>query len=286
MNKQQLPLFDRVTSIKAEGYRRLAAFKFNEAEQYFGDARHAEQRDEEEITQALHACVYWQALIKQNKENPDTCSTHKLHDELRRYPFGNVPGLHQLKKTLLEYVANRLITDGQFYIDGSGSLTTADLLIELRHYKKAEKIVLQRIKKYPEENRPGYILAQIQWLSGLKGQAKINYARALLHDPCRVPNHRILFEPLQKLIMDVGTEMAPSFGWVRGVLPLVPITNLQKICSESHRRAIVCYRLLKSADRALKKRDMDACVEYRKNLKAEAPKLYDEYFALLSGRHK
>jgi hypothetical protein len=78
-----------------EGYRRLTAFRFDEAEQHFREVLHAGQ--EEEITKALHACNYWQALVRRNKEDPGTYSIDELYEEFRRYEFGNIPGLHQLK---------------------------------------------------------------------------------------------------------------------------------------------------------------------------------------------
>lgn len=283
MNDSQLPLFDWPTAVMAEGYRSLSALKFKEAEQHFRDVLHAGQGEEEEIDKALQACTHWQALVEQNRADPDACPAGKLYEELRRYEFGNVPGLHQLKEALLEYIAGHLLSDDRFYIPDRDGETVSDLLMEIRQYKKAEKVVLNKIELHPADTQLRYSLAQIQWQNKQKGEARKNYARGLLRNPCRVPSHRILYKQLISLIGDVGPEMAPAFGWVRGVLPLVSMQENVTICSESHRRAADCYRLLLRADTALKKNDMDACVEYRKKLKAEAPDLYDEYFALLSG---
>jgi len=288
MNEPQLPLFDWVTTVMSEGYRKLAAFQFDEAEEHFRDVHQADQGGEEEVDKALSASSFWRSLVEQNRENPDTFSADKIYEELRRYEFGNMPGLLQLKKALLEYIADCLISGDRFYIhiNGRGSETVTDLLMELRQYKKAEKLILHRIEHHPDDVQIRYSLAQIQWLSKQQGEARKNYARALLHDPCQVPLHRILYQQLNNLIEGVGTEMAPAYGWVRGVLPLV--LNRQEVtyCSGTHRRAVDCYRLLYQADKALKKNDLDSCVEHRKNLKAEAPELYDEYFALLTKRHK
>jgi hypothetical protein len=116
MNEPQLPLFDWVTTVMSEGYRKLAAFQFDEAEEHFRDVHQADQGGEEEVDKALSASSFWRSLVEQNRENPDTFSADKIYEELRRYEFGNMPGLLQLKKALLEYIADCLISDDRFYI--------------------------------------------------------------------------------------------------------------------------------------------------------------------------
>ncbi len=288
MNEPQLPLFDWPTSIMGEGYRRMADFRFEEAEDFFDAVRQSGQGEEEEIEKALHACNYWQAFLEKNKANPDVYPLSKLYEKFCQYPFGNNPGLHQLQEALLEYFAERLIKEGRFYIheNGAQNKTAADLLMKLRQYKKAEKITLQRIEEHPNDIQLMYLLAQIQWMNSQQGEAKKNYAKALLSNPCRVPFHRILYQSLHSLIEDVGADNAPAYGWVRGVLPLVPLDENLDACSEPHQRAVKCYRLLLEANRALKNKNIDACVKYRKKLNTEDPELYEEYFALLKSRHE
>jgi len=284
MKEPQLPLFDWPVMVMGEGYRKLAAFHFDEAEKHFNDVLQVEQGEEDEARQALHACKYWRVIFEVHKENPDNYSTGKLYKEVRQYDFENVPGLLQLKNALLEYIAGQMLSNNRFYIDGPENESVFDILIELRLNRKAESVILQQIEKDPDDVQFRYSRAQIQWLSKQKGEAKKNYARGLLLNPCRIPSHRILYKQLLTLIDDVGPEMAPLFGWVRKVLPLIHIRENLDFCSGSHRRAIDCYRLLWSADKALQNRDFEACYRYRKKLKAEVPELYDEYFALLSGR--
>jgi tetratricopeptide (TPR) repeat protein len=284
MNEPQLPLFDWSTSIMGEGYRRLAAFEFDEAAKQFSEVRFAGQGDEEEITRALGACRFWQKKMVQLTEEPGAYPISKFYNEFRNFPFGLVPGLHQLKKALLEYITECLLAGDHYFIDGSDGGTVADLLMELRRYKKAEKSLLQWIEQKPANFHLRYSLAQVQWMNKQKGEAKKNYVRGLVLNPCRVLFHRILFDQLTELIEDVGAEMAPAYGWVRHLLPLISVPDDLSFCSESHRKAVDCYRLLWSANRALQKKDYDTCYRYRTELKAAAPVLYEEYFALLSGK--
>lgn len=264
----------------------MAAFEFDEAEQNFSAVLHAEQGDEVEISNALRACKYWQTMVQQNNEEPKTCSIKELYEEFRRYEFGNIPGLHQLKDALLKYITGRVLSKNCFYINGRDGETVSDLLMELSQFNKAENVVLHRIEQQPDDIQLRYSLAQIQWLNKQKGEAVKNYTLGLLHNPCQVPLHRILYKQLKSLMEDVGAEMTPAFGWVRGILPLVYIRENPTIYSEAHQQAVDCYRLLLQADTALKKNDIDSCVEYRKKLKSTTPDLYEEYFALLSGRNK
>lgn len=286
MDDSQLPLFDWPTSVMGMGYRNLAAFKFEEAEQDFRDVHFSGQGNETEITKALNACKYWQPLVNQSKTDPENLPPDKLYKEFRCFDFENIPGLHQLAESLLRHIADRMSSEGHFYInenDKTGK-TVSDLLMELGQFNKAELTVLQKSKDQPNEFQLHYILAHIQWIIHLKGEAKKNYARALLGDPCRIPPHRILPEQLRSLIHEVGAEMAPAFGWVRGVLPLVSPPKNPEFCSKSHRKAYYCYRLLWLADKAVQNDNIENRISYRKKLKADAPNLYDEYFALLSGR--
>lgn len=288
MGDPQLPLFDWPTSVMGTGYRSLAAFNFDEAEQHFMDVHLSGQGDEAELSKARHACQYWKPLINQSKTAPDNVPTATLYKEFRRYDLDNVPGLLQFAESLLQHIANRMLSERLFYInknDKTGE-TVSDLLIELGQYKRAERAVLQRREHRPDEGQPHYILAQLQWNSHQKGEARKNYTRGLLSDPDQVPFHRLEPEELRSLIGDVGAEMAPAFGWVRGVLPLIYPPDVPEFLSDSHQKAYGCYRLLWQTDKALQNGDMEKCISCRKKLKAEIPDLYDEYFALLSGRAK
>ena len=284
MNEPQLPLFDWVTTVMSEGYRCMAEFRFDEAEEYFKEVQESDQEDEGEVNKAKMACSLWRRLLVQHRQNSDEFPTEALYKELLDFKFENVPGLHQLKKALLEYITKCFISDHRYYI--YEDITVADLLMELREYEKAEQLIIYWYEHHPDDAQIQYSLAQIQWLNKQKGEAKKNYARALLYDPCRVPFHRILYPQLKNLIEDVGAEIAPAYGWVRGVLPMVSVRQKITYCSDAHRWAENCYQLFLRADKALKKNDMDVCVEVRKKIKAEAPKLYNEYFALLSGGNK
>jgi predicted Zn-dependent protease len=280
MAKNQLPIFDRHTMIMGEGYRWLASFKFVKAAQYFEDVSHANPGTESEAEKALQACNYWQHLIRQRRESPQDQSIDEVYKKFRLYDFDSTSGLRQFKRALLEYITDRLLADDQFYINDEE--TISDLLLELQRPDKAERIVEQRLEKQHQDDQLRYCLAQIQWQNNHKGEAKKNFARALLYDPCHVPFHRIKYQALNRLIDDVGAEMAPAFGWLRGILPLVQPPENIKMCSEMHQKGVDSYKLLYLADRAAVKKNSEARLKYRKKLHNQAPELYEEYIALFN----
>ena len=284
----QLPLFNREAMILAEGYRCLAGFKISEAVQYFHDVldrmgSEPDSFEQEEARRALETCKDWQPLVLQNNHGKPDFLVHsdEIYKKFSDYDFANFSGIRQFQNALHRAITKRMLETGHFYIDKENK-TCADLLMELGRHKEAEELVLLQMEREPEDNHLYYCLAEIQWKSNKQGEAKKNYARGLLYDPCRLPDSRMVYKKLSDLIDAEGPEMAPAFGWVRGILPLVYLRNDLESCSNTHRHAMDCYRLLWSADKALQKRNMDVCFEYRKELKAKAPSLYDEYFSLLA----
>jgi len=286
-DKHQISLFSRETLILSEGYRCLSAFRFEEAKRFFNDVLTSdsdpESGDRKAAKRALKLGKYWHPLVLQKKTEPSLFQeSNSLYREFREYNFANFPGEQQFRQALLLMITDQMLEMGRFYT-GVGSVTVSDLLMELGRHKKAEEVVHQQMEVQPDDHQLYFILGQIQWQNRKKGEAKKNYTRGLLHNPCGSPSERIVFRELKKLIESEGPEMAPAFGWVRGVLLLIPPPDVVNFCSTDHRHALGCYRLLWQADRAVRNRNSEACVEYRKKLKAEAPALYDEYYALLQG---
>lgn len=275
MGNNQLPLFDRCTKILGEGYRKLAAFKFEEARRHFKDALHSGSKKDKEADGALRACKYWEPLVQGSAG-----SINSIHKKFRSYDFGPAPGMQQFQHALIEHIVDLMLKTDQFYLEDNK--TVSDLLMECYHYEKAEKVIAEEMEAHPTDSQLPYLLAQAQWQNNKSGESKKSFARALLRNPCCVPYERIEYNGLLTLIENEGAEMGPAFGWVRGILPLVLLPEGIKPCSETHQKAVKSYRLLYSADKAVVSRDINACADYRRKLSEHAPDLYDEYFALFT----
>ena len=224
-----------------------------------------------------------------NLEEPATPSGNTLSrsrymavllEDFSHYPF--TAGIRKFKKALLNYLADRISREAD--TDVKNMETTFDLLLGIDDFRKAENLVSQYKRQFPENHGFLYLLAQAQWLNGNKVEARSNYARALLYHPDQFSARRIEPGPLKKLIESYGPAMAPAYGWLRNILPSIPLTGKVKTEGIEHGRAIMCYRLMQQADESLKNNDTKSRIQFRKQLKEQSPELYEEYFGLLNRR--
>ncbi len=72
--------------------------------------------------------------------------------------------------------------------------------------------------------------------------------------------------------------MAPAYGWLQNVVPLISLSDEIEICNSEHRKALECYRLLLGANKALLNHHQALSVQIRKQLKALAPDFFAGYF--------
>jgi len=270
------------------GYRCLIALKLDEAIRQFNAAMGSATGDRESIHIGLATCQFWQNRIQQLEEpvTPlgNTVSRSRymtvLLEDFSHYPF--TPGIRKFKKALLNYLADRIIREVD--TDVKNMETAFDLLLGIDDFRKAENLVSQYKRQFPENHGFLYLLAQVQWLGGNKTEARNNYARALLYHPDQFSARRIESGPLKKLIESYGPAMAPAYGWLRDILPSIPLAGIIKTPDMEHDHAIQSYRLMHQADESLKNNDMKSSIYFRKQLKELAPDLYEEYFNLLKQR--
>lgn len=267
------------------GYRCLIALKLDEAIRQFNEAMESATGDRESIHIGLAACQFWQNRIQQLEE-PATPSGNivsrsrymaVLLEDFSHYPF--TPGIRKFKMALLNYLADRITGDAD--TDIKNRETAFDLLLSIHDYQKAENLAALSVTQFPEQPFFLYLLAQAQWLNGNKTEARRNYAHALLYHPDQFSGHRIEPEPLKKLIAFHGPAMAPAYGWLRNILPPIPLADIIKTAGMEHYHAIQSYRMMQQADESLKNNDIKSGIHFRKQLKEQAPDLYEEYFGLL-----
>lgn len=270
------------------GYRCLIALKLDEAIRQFNEAMGSATGDRESIHTGLAACQFWQTRIQQLEEpvTPlgNTVSRSRymavLLEDFSHYPF--TPVIRKFKKALLNYLADRIIREAD--TDVKNMETAFDLLLGIGDFQKAENLVSQYKRQFPENPAFLYLLAQAQWLNGNKIKAKSNYAQALLYHPDQFSARRIEPGPLKKLIESYGPAMAPAYGWLLDILPSISLAAEVKTHDTEQDHAIQSYRLIQQADESLKKNDMKSSIHFRKQLKEKAPALYEEYFNLLKRR--
>lgn len=280
MISRQLTLWDN--EALETGSRYLTELKFEAAKLKFNEALLAGIGERSFVEDLIEACDYWQVQTGYLPQPHDAVGSLENIDSLLtafdRYPF--TPQMNLFKRALLTHIVSLLKIEtkaGIEYIERA-----FDLLIEIGELENAEALVLFFLNQQSENNLLLYYLAQVQWLSGDRGEANMNYVWLLLHDPTQVAFGRIENKRLQHLIQTHGAAMAPAFGWLQDVVTIISLTDENiKIYDDEHRKAIECYRLLLEANHAMKNKEMKLSVSLRKQLKSLNPELYAEYFAWL-----
>lgn len=282
MDNDQLPLFDQQNQIMTEGYEKMAAFRFNEAGQVFRNIGKTFVQPEPETEAALNCISYWKKVFEQleNTDCPDAVSF--LYGEIDRYDFANSWGAQKFRSALINHLSGLMRSQDRFYVNEQATLS--DLYLQLEKHHKAQQVLMDHLNARPSDNHARFRLAQLQWNYNQKGEAIRNYALGLLWDPQTAPSEFLESEEIADLIKKYGPEMAPAYGWIEGILPLLSVPDELSPVSEDHHKALECYRLLRKAEKASRNNQMEACVEYRKALKERWPKLYEAYYALLSKR--
>jgi tetratricopeptide (TPR) repeat protein len=284
MPPQQLSFWDN--EALETGYRRLADLKLEEAESHFNKALEAGIGELDSVKKLIEACGYWLARIRYLPESGDTISSSEQIDALLtafvHYPF--TPQMNAFKKALLTYIVSLL--HDEVAMDLKSMEAAFDLLLESGDLQNAENLVLQSINQHPENSLLLYLLAQVQWLSGNRSEASRNYTWLLLHHPDKVEFNRIENNKLKALIYSHGAAMAPAYGWLQNVVPLISPSDEIDIYNDEHRKAIECYRLLIEANKALLNNQRDLYVRSRKQLKTLSPEFFAAYFKWLQSNSK
>jgi hypothetical protein len=280
MEIRQLTIWDNLAL--ENGTRCLSALQFEEALEHFSKAIKQDTADAKSIEKLVEACMHWQSRTH-NPEQPESQAGY-IEDFLMdygRYPFS--PGMTGLKKRLLLYILS-LMQDEPAITAGLAE-TAFDLCLSLKEYGQAENLVNIFNRNNPKNRISQCLLAQAQWLQENFYDAGRNYAQALLRYPDALPISRIENRALRDLILTVGPELAPAYALIRNILPATDLTGEIIAGNPVHQKALRSYRLLTEAQEALNRNDMKASVNFRKQLKALEPELYNEYFKWLK-QHK
>lgn len=222
---------------------------------------------------ALEAAQYWQ-----NRLQSPTTDPASLLKDYKAYAF--TPRMSGFKKNLLQWIADNIAQ--QEAVSFATIETAFDQLLMIKDYLKAETYMSTFIERYPEKRQLPYLLGQAQWLNKGKGKANKTYVAALLQAPDQVLMDRIENDALKKIVADFGPEMAPAYSWITGLVPFVSCQDDLPAQYPQHRKALKAYRLLQQAHRCVQNGDRKGAMPYRKQLKEEAPELYEAYFKLLN----
>ncbi len=282
MDFGQLQLFSQPNDMLTQGYEQLSSFKFDEAEFIFGQIDRSFNDHGADTDKALLSAAYWKTVFSRLESILDSEKIFYLYNQLNRFEFSNDWGDQKLWSSLISFITGLMIEQGVFYINQE--IAMSDLLLQIGKRQMAEQSLTAHISSSPIDTPARFRLAQLQWKQKQKGAALQNYTLGLLLNPENVPFNYLECDKTQSLIQNHEIEMVPGYGWIAGILPLMAVPDNVIPLNEKHGSALECYRLLRAAEKASKKQDIEATVNYRKALKAGWPTLYDEYYALISKR--
>ncbi len=286
MDLYQPSLWDNVAL--ENGYTLLSDLNLKEAITQFNEAFQSPIGDQESIQAAIATCGYWQKRIPfppelpvaRNRSDHGSQYISGFLEDYLAYPFDS--RMTGFKKNLLGYLTD--IFQQSTALDPKTFETIFDLLLDLEMFQKSENLASHYVNQRPEKHFLLYFLAQAQWLNNNKTEACNNYARALLYFPDRTLKNRVMHRQLKMFVNSHGLEMAPVFGRLYEILPYMPIEDEIHPLNKQHRNAIQSYLLLQKLLKSMYTNDHKGNIQYRKQLKEQAPILFDAYLRRLKER--
>lgn len=266
----QLNLFQWDLLEAGHGSACLARLAFDQAREHF--ARVLEARPAHALAASgLQAVDYWEAVFRKLATLQGEKAVAFFWKRLRAFAFGDSENERELRRNLLRRL-QALMEQGEIsYL--APDLCGGYLSLLLGDYVAAENQLRELIESVPGEALLYGYLADSLWMQGRRELANGVYAAALLLDPERLAGHAVCNRQVAAIVTEYGAALAPVYGYMRGVLPLVE----QECVEETEATRI--YEALRRAEQAKHRGDFSTMVAARRDLQRLAPELFAEYMA-------
>lgn len=268
----QLNLFqwDRIET--GNGYACLARLAFGQARQHFTRVLDGLPGHQAAGT-GLQAVEYWEQVFRVLATMEAEAAVAHFWKRLRAFSFGNSDVDRELRANLLGRLREVMEQGAVDYLPPD--LCLGYLSLQLGDYVTAENQLRGLIESAPADGLLYGYLGDALWLQGRREIANGVYAAALLLDPERMATYAPCNHRLVAIIAEHGASMAPAYGFLGGVLPLVeleiaPLTEAVRI-----------YGLLRGAERARYRCDHAAVIAARRELQILAPQIFADYLAFV-----
>jgi tetratricopeptide (TPR) repeat protein len=264
----QLNLFQWDLLEAGNGYTCLARLDFGQAREHFVrvlDALPGHQA----AGAGLRSVGYWEQVVQELAKMQGEDAAAFFWKRLGAFSFGNSAVDSELRANLFRRLQAVMEMAGVDYIPPD--LCNGYLLLQLGDYVTAESQLRSLIEAFPEEGLLYGYLADALWLQGRREIANGVYATALLLEPQRMAAYPLCSHRLVAIIVRHGAAMAPVYGFLQGVLPLVE----QEIATETEATRI--YATLRRAERARHRQDHAGMIAARRDLQAQAPEVFADY---------
>ena len=268
----QLNLFQWDLVETGNGYTCLARLAFEQARDHFARVLDAVP-NHHKAGAGLQSVHHWEQVFQEVAGMQAEAAVSFFWKQLAAFSFANSEVDRELRANLFRYLQN-LMDQGAFdYFPPD--LCRGYLSLQLGDFVTAESQLRGLIESFSEEGLLYGYLADALWLQGRREIANGVYATALLLDPQRVGLYEICNQQLAAVIVEHGAAMAPVYGYLEGVLPLVE----QEIATDTEATRI--YAALRRAERARHRQDHAVAVAARRDLQVLAPKVFAAYLAFM-----
>jgi len=274
LKRMQLQLFQWDLIEAGNGHACLARLDFDQAEVHFNRVLGA--LPGHWIAEAgLRSVQYWQQALRAVEGGAEVEALICLWQRIEAFAFPVSEASRILRANLIRHLLSLINGVTTFYVPPD--LCSGYLHLQLGEYLAAETHLRALIESCPGHGRLYGYLADALWLQGRREIAGGVYATALLMEPLRVNVDALCNRQLVQVIARHGAELAPVFGFLRGVLPLVD----QELTDDTDAAKI--YALLRQAESALHRHDTQSTIRFRRELAMLAPEVLDAYLPLQVG---
>ncbi|OGQ95091.1 MAG: hypothetical protein A2521_00040 [Deltaproteobacteria bacterium RIFOXYD12_FULL_57_12] len=270
----QLSLFQWDILAVGSGFDSLARLDFDAARQHFSGVL-AVLPDHPEAGQGMRDLQVWKGAFRDMEGLDPESTLCFLWEKIAGFPFGNSENSQVLRLALIRRLLALLDDRPTFY--APPDLCRGYLCLLLGDYAAAEASLRLLIEQLPENGRLRGYLADAIWMQGRRGIANASYAMTLLLAPHEVAVDTVCNRRLAEVIQEHGPALAPIYGFLEGVLPLV---EQAKPAATLEARS---YELLRQAERARFLGSHDEMVEARASLKKLVPEVFEDYMKWLVG---
>lgn len=274
----QLDLFSWDTIKIGEGFEALSRLDFEGAKKAFEDVL-LQVPCHPSAKTGIEVIAYWEGVLHRLESLGGEDALVYLWENIKGYPFERGYS-ESLKKALIERLL--MLMDDKPHIYIPPDICSGYLYIKLGRYKEAENALHTLLKDHPFNGRLMGYLGDTLWMQGRMDEARSIYAKALLLAPFEVSLEDLRDKELLEIVEDEGPEMAPIYGWLRGVLPLVDVET-KLFGGLKKGKVLKVYTHLRIAEDARKNGNHKGMVAHRKMLKEEAPEVFNAYMEHLKG---
>lgn len=264
----QLSLFTPHRLALGEAWDALAVLDVDRAARLF-DGLVASYPDSREAVAGAAAAHHWSKVFFDCQALPALAGVSALWGALCGCPEKLLP--ERVRLALLQRLWSELETANVDFL--APDLPAGRLAMALGHPDQAAPSLARALRRHPDEPVILDWAARVEWELGRTQTARTLWTRLLLIAPQAINLDAVADEEVKAVIRRRGAEWAAVFGFIDGVLPLLPAPPESARSSRAGR----AYESLAAAEKARGAREHDGMVAARLALRSEAPDVLTAY---------